>query len=308
MKKIKNLTIGSFLTVGLLISGCDTTETDNTEGQQVEGELIDSVKKEIEKPKGSTIGEFDGAIFSIPSPIQLSSIIQSSGAAYDANMMNTPDKVDKYSTMTSQALNLGIYGADLGYATLYDNNQASLKYMKCAKKLSDVLGISDAFDDETLTQIERTLGNKDSLLYLVSNTYRKADDYLQTSDRKQIGAMIIVGGWIESVFFASQLGIKQENPEIYKMVGMQKHTLTTMMDKMLVKYYNEQGVATLFDQLDDILKLYDNVNIKYEYVASEHDRDAKSTAIKSKSTVEISKETFAQITEKIAALRNQIIQ
>jgi hypothetical protein len=76
----------------------------------------------------------------------------------------------------------------------------------------------------------------------------------------------------------------------------------------LIKYYNEQGVADIFEQLDEILKLYDNVTIKYEYVAPDHERNKKMTTIKSKSSVEISKETFTAIAEKIATLRNKIIQ
>ena len=112
--------------------------------------------------------------------------------------------------LATQSLNLGIYGADLGYCALYDKQQESLGFMKSAQKLSDVLGISDAFDVETIKAIQRNLDNKDSLLYLISNSYRKADDYLQTSDRKQIGALVIVGGWIESLHFAGIWKRKQK--------------------------------------------------------------------------------------------------
>jgi len=225
-------------------------------------------------------------------------------------MLNSPAKVNDYTTLVSQSLNLGLYGADLGYATLYDNQQSALKYMKSAKKLSDLLGISDIFDSNTLDQIERSLNNKDSLLYLVSNTYRKADDYLQVSNRKHIGALIIIGGWVESMYFTTQIGLKQpDNKEIQQLVGMQKNTLITLLNKMLIKYLNEDGVIEVYEKLEILLGLYyDNVTINYEYIPSIHDRENKVTTIKSKSLVEISKEDFEKIANQIKLLRSQIVQ
>ena len=128
------------------------------------------------------VTKVDGAMFSIPSPIQLGRVIQKSGAPYNQDILNDPTASEGYIDLASQSLNLGIYGADLGYCALYDKQQESLGFMKSAQKLSDVLGISDAFDVETIKAIQRNLDNKDSLLYLISNSYRKADDYLQTSD------------------------------------------------------------------------------------------------------------------------------
>lgn len=304
MKKYSLVKIGAFMLTGALFVSCDPkngTEVDPNDG-------IDSTKIDTLTPP-PPVGTYDNAIFSIPSPIQLSSIIKNSGAAYDATLLNSPSKVNDYTTLVSQSLNLGLYGADLGYSTLYDNQQSALKYMKSAKKLSDILGISDIFDNNTLDQIERSLNNKDSLLYLVSNTYRKADDYLQVSKRKHIGALIIVGGWIESMYFTTQIGLKQpDNKEIQHLVGMQKHTLNTLLEKMLIKYLNEDGVTEVFENLEVLLNLYDNVNIKYEYVPSVHDRANKVTTIKSKSSVEISKEDFEKIANQIKVLRTQIVQ
>jgi hypothetical protein len=265
------------------------------------------VEPEIELPTGPQVGVYDGALFSIPSPIQLSNILKSSGASYDAKMLNSPSNVNKYTSVTQQALNLGIYGADLGYSTLYDNQQEALNFMRSAKKLSDVLGISDAFDNETLDLIERNLNNKDSLLYIVSNTYRKADDYLQSANRKHIGALIIVGGWIESLYFATQLGVKQKNPLITKMVGQQKHTINTLLEKMLVNYLNEDGVEELFNELEDLLEIYDEVEITYVYNESEHNKKEKVSTINSASEVKISDETFIVIAKKVEAIRKKII-
>ena len=253
------------------------------------------------------VGVYDNAIFSIPSPIQLGSIIANNGASYDNEMLNKANKADMYATTVSQALNLGIYGADLGYTTLYDHQQESLRYMKASRKLADVLGISEAFDDETIAQIERNLENKDSLLYLISNSYRKADEFLQIRDRKYIGALIIVGGWIESIYFAGTIGKMNKTGEISKLIGMQKHTLETILDKMLIKYIDEPGVEDLFMDLESIRESFEEINIEYTFNEPTHDKVTKTTEINSTTSVEITDEVFLEIGKKIALLRKKII-
>ena len=222
-------------------------------------------------------------------------------------MLNKPNKVDLYATVASQALNLGIYGADLGYTTLYDHQQESLKYMKASKKLADILGISEAFDEATISQLERNLDNKDSLLYLISNSYRKADDFLQVRERKHIGALIIVGGWIESIYFAATIGKTNKSAEIQKLIGMQKHTLETILDKMLIKYVDEPGVEDLYMDLESIRESFEEVNVEYSYVAPIHDKATKTTEIKSSSTVDIPDDVFQEISGKVELLRKKII-
>lgn len=298
LKQIKKLS--GIAGLAVLISSCGS-DVNNGGGNTPP---VDTVKTKVENPP---VGVYDNSIFSIPSPIQLSSIIADNGAPYDAQMLNESGKSDLYATTESQALNLGIYGADLGYTTLYDHQQESLNYIRASKKLADALQISDAFDDATLSQIERNLDNKDSLLYLVSNSYRKADDFLQIRDRKHIGALIIVGGWIESVYFAANIGKVSKSQEIVNLIGMQKHTLETILDKMLIKYVDQPGVEDLYMELEKVRESFEEVNIEYSYSAPSHDKENKVTEFTSTSSVDISDEVYNEISARIEQLRKKII-
>ena len=291
------------LVISVILTACSGGDTDTNPEIQPE----DTTKSETNEVNPLNVVPVGGAMFSVPSPIQLGGIIQKSGAPYNADILNNPKSYEGYVDLVSQSLNLGVYGADLGYCALYDKQQESIGYIRSAQKLSDILGISDAFDVETIQSVERNLDNKDSLLYIISNSYRKADDYLQTSDLKHIGALIIVGGWIESVHFAGILGKENKSAEVVDMIGMQKHTINTMLDKMLERYFNEPGVEEVYNDLDDIRTSFNKVNINYEYIAPETNKDKKTTTLKSKATVEMSDEVFYEIVEKINTIRTKII-
>ena len=295
--------IGALAVSSILLTACPGGDTDTDPEIQIE----DTTKLETSETNPLNVVPVGGAMFSVPSPIQLGGIIQKSGAPYNADILNNPKSYEGYVDLVSQSLNLGVYGADLGYCALYDKQQESIGYIRSAQKLSDILGISDAFDIETIQSVERNLDNKDSLLYIISNSYRKADDYLQTSDLKHIGALIIVGGWIESVHFAGILGKENKSEEVVDMIGMQKHTINTMLDKMLERHFNEPGVEEVYNDLDDIRTSFNKVNIKYEYIAPETNKDKKTTTLKSKAIVEMSDEVFNEIVEKINTIRTKII-
>ncbi len=306
MRSFKSILKGMrvIVVISVILTACTGGDADNT-NPKIQSE--DTTKSETNEVNLLNVVPVGGAMFSVPSPIQLGGIIQKSGAPYNADILNNPKSYEGYVDLVSQSLNLGVYGADLGYCALYDKQQESIGYIRSAQKLSDILGISDAFDIETIQSVERNLDNKDSLLYIISNSYRKADDYLQTSDLKHIGALIIVGGWIESLHFAGILGKENKSAEVVDMIGMQKHTINTMLDKMLERYFNEPGVEEVYNDLDDIRTSFNKVNIKYEYIAPETNKGKKTTTLKSKATVEMSDEVFNEIVEKINTIRTKII-
>ncbi|MBL7984091.1 MAG: hypothetical protein JNM91_03795, partial [Flavobacteriales bacterium] len=49
----------------------------------------------------------------IPSPMETAALLKKAGAEYDKDILNDPNNRSKYTSASKQALNLGIYGADL---------------------------------------------------------------------------------------------------------------------------------------------------------------------------------------------------
>ena len=77
-----------------------------------------------------------------------------------------------------------MFGADLGYVSLYNQTQDALGYLGSIKQLSDKLGISAAFDGPTMERIKNNITNKDSMMVLVGIAYRASDAYLKNNERR----------------------------------------------------------------------------------------------------------------------------
>jgi hypothetical protein len=287
----------AFATIFMVGCVSDVKKDESNNGEQPTAEVDSS---------GTKLMSIGGSMFSIPSPIQTAMLIEKSGADYNKGYLNDAKSVTTYATNFQKALNLGVYGADVGYVTIYDQSQDALKYMAVINKLSDELGITGAFDEQTIKRFESNFGKRDSMLNLVAVAYRNADAFLKDNDRLNVGALVLAGGWIETLYFSTQIAAKDKNQDVINRIGEQKYTLNNIV-KMLTPYYNQPEYDVLVDELIELAYDFDAIEIKYTYEKPEVDIANKTTKINSKTEVVITDEHLQAIAGKVEMIRNKIV-
>lgn len=298
---IKSLKIRNLLFLLAIISfmemGCNG---DGSNDENIEEQIIDNPDETFKVKVG-------GEIFSIPSPIQTALLIKQNGTTYQKDMLNPTGNVASYSTNFQKALNLGIYGADLGYVTLYDQTQDAMLYLNSVKKLAEELGVMNAFDAELINRFSSNMGNQDSLLVLVSVAYRESDAYLKDNEQTDISSLVIVGGWIETLHFATQTAKTKNSQDIRERIAMQKTSLESL-NKILSEYADQNEYAPLISNLKDLHSIFEGVQFKYTYKKPTLDVEKKLSTINSSTEVIISDEQINAITQKVEIIRNQIVE
>ncbi len=267
----------------------------------------DKIDKEVLDPNSSLNTNFDGKIFSIPSPVQTALLIKEINLPFNQDLLNPVKNSSNYSTEYKQALNLGIYGTDLGYSALYKQKSISLKYLSVVEKLTGELGLEGAFDKKFMSRFESNSDDQDSMMVIVSDAYRKADNFLKNSNRKSTSALILTGGWVESLHYACQLNKAKNNQKIVSRIGEQQQTLNTIIE--ILEEYNKAGSNDdLIADLNELKTSFDKVVIDYQYVAPKTDAKTKTTTLNHNITVKIDAATLEQISSKVAAIRENIIK
>ncbi|MEQ8323052.1 MAG: hypothetical protein RIC15_03130 [Vicingaceae bacterium] len=255
---------------------------------------------------GSQLIEIEGKLFSIPSPVQTAFLIREVGSNFDATMLNNSKSAANYSTNFKKGINLGIYSADLGYVTIYEQTQDAIGYLTAVKKLSNDLGIAGAFDMSLMERFEKNLGNRDSLLVLVGDAMRESDAYLKNNQRSDVGALVLAGGWIESLYFSTMVAQNSHNDDVISRIGSQKNTCNNLV-QLLMPYYSKEEYTALIDQLMELNDVFKGVEIVYTYKEPTVNADKKITKINSESDVRISDEQLKDISQKIKIIRKQLI-
>ncbi|MCC7331936.1 MAG: hypothetical protein IT232_04930 [Flavobacteriales bacterium] len=290
MKKIPLI----IMSVALAACGGSSTDTDDV---IVNNTDTSSLNQRIEKTQK--------VFYTIPSPYETALIFESSGVTYNSGILNPVDNVKKYTTKDKQALNFGVYGADLSYSNIFDQSQQSMFYMNCAKKMADELGITSAFDAETIERIERNINNKDSLMSIINDSYWIADSHLKENQQEYLSALSIAGGWIEGMYLGSA-GLKKEKPSeaIMNTIANQKYAIENLIS--LLELYNQNETKQLREKLIPIKSGFDKI-VETSSPSSVNSNE-KIAVIEGGSTLQYTPEIIFEITQNIKKLRDEIIQ
>ena len=272
------------------------------EGSKVEEEITTDSTEE----NANSLFLVSGKVFSVPSPIQTAFLLKAAGTEYKPGMLAPTSHADQQATSFEQALILGLYGADLAYVSIYNQNQDAISYIKTVKQLSNSLNINGIFDESMVSKYEKNVGNEDSLMAMVSEAFRLADGYLKENEQEDLSVMVLAGGWVETLFFATNIVDEVESQDVQNRIGEQKVTIQNLI-KLMVPFRDNQAVGGILGKLNELENIYDGIEFKYTFKEPVTDEVNKITHIKSESSVKMSAEQLAEITKKINEIRQDIL-
>ncbi len=288
------------LLVSIMFTACKN-DTKKAEKAKIDKEL--TVDDDL-------IGELNMAkqvFYALPSPIETAMLIKRAGTTFDQQILNPDINVDKYSTQRSKALNFGVYGADLSYASLFSQTQIAIKYMVVSKKLAEDLGILSFVEKDIVDRLEKNVNNRDSTLQIITDGFMTSNMHLKESGRPEIAALIIAGGWVEGLYIATQLALgSPNNNELVDRIIDQKISLITLIG-LLELYQNNNDVAQTLTDLKQIESIYNQIQVVTSVVEPVTSDNEKVTSLKAKTDVFISEQVFNNLCTKVDSIRNVIV-
>jgi len=245
----------------------------------------------------------------VPSPLEISYLLKDAGTQYNHGFLNSPDNASNYNSNFRKAINLGIYGTDLGYANIYEENQDAIKYLNSIKGLANDLSIGQYFDFGTIARLATNSKNLDSLLLITTQNFNDINTYLQENKRSNLSILILTGGWLEALHITCQ--VAQANPsnsQLIEKIGEQKITLDNIV-QLLQFYTQDPAIADLHKQIVDLKSVFDQIEIVTVYAESTMEEVNGIIVVKpnSTTTVNITAENVEAIREKVLKIRESII-
>ncbi|MBK9146862.1 MAG: hypothetical protein IPM12_03460 [Flavobacteriales bacterium] len=243
--------------------------------------------------------------YSIPSPMETAALLKKAGATYNGKILNDVKNVDKYTAASKQALNLGVYGADLSYASVFNHTQESIFYTSCARRLADKLSVTSAFNDSVMALMEQHQNDREKLLDIISETYWDMDRYLKVNDRENLSALMIAGGWVEGLYIATQVAQGNASAELKQRIAEQKLSLNDLT-ALLDTYGEDETLAGVRNDLKDLAALYADVQAGGGGVTATQENGVTVLGAEGGAAT-LSDAQLKAITEKAVAIRNSYI-
>ncbi|HEX8038603.1 MAG TPA: hypothetical protein VF490_05610 [Chryseosolibacter sp.] len=216
--------------------------------------------------------EVNDILHRIPSPLEISVLLKESGKSYNPAFLNSPDNAERYNTNYRKALNLGIYGTDLGYTNIYEHSQDGIKYLSTIKGLADELNIGQFFEMETIGRLAANSDNLDSLLLITTQNFNNINHYLQTQNRSGLSVLFLTGGWLEALHITCQVEkLNPGNTQLRETIGQQKIILESVMHLLSLYGENDKNMTALLGDMETLKKSFDQVTITSVYKPSTYE-------------------------------------
>ncbi|MDJ1502533.1 hypothetical protein [Xanthocytophaga agilis] len=273
--------------------------------------VADSIAKANALPKAPAVSKevVNEFIQSIPSPIEISVLIKEQGAKYDSKLLNPTASQGNYNTSFRQAVNLGVYSTDLGYANIYDQKQDAIKYLDAVTGMANGLNIGQFFDFSTIKRLATNSSNLDSLLLITTQNFEKINSYLQDQNRSNQSVLILTGGWVESLYLTCEVVKKNPSQQFKERVGEQKVILDQLL--LLLDFYKDDAnVQGLINDLNNLKAQFDAVKVTREYKESKMEEINGIPTIVDKSTsrIDFTEKDIDNIRNATIAVRDKIIK
>ena len=297
-----------FFVFALILLSCNRSK--NSGGDNPWAELDDFDKSDTSIQELNVAAEtMVDVIENISSPVEMAALILDLGIPYSNDYLASTDNVDQYNTAYKKAINLGVFGADLGYLNMYNKTNVVMDYISAIKDLSDGIKVGQFFDFTTLKRLVTNNTNLDSLMLISQQNFNKMDQYLRENNRSNLSTLIITGVWVEGIYLVTQVAKDNPHAKIRDAIGDQK-TIVPIILGLLNNYRKDPFFKKLSDDFTDLKNIFDEVNITIE-IGDPQPIEVDGYLIfesAEKSIINISDETLNKIIAKSEEIRNNLIK
>ncbi len=245
MKTSKTLKIISLALIsGLLFAGISscTSKRSKKEAPKVSEETI---KKEIKEYS-----------YPLPSAFEVTNMLNEIEASFIVGITHNPEKAETYFAEKSKAINLGIYTADLAYATTYNQKAEIERFIKATEKLAMELDLKAAFSEDLPEQLEANMDNKEKLVEIVTEMFQDAYSYLNKQGRTEVSYLVLAGTVFEGLYLTTHISENTfQDPKLIETILFQKSPLAEL-EKMMEEYKDSEILKGTYEDLKAVNAIY----------------------------------------------------
>ena len=240
-------TITSVIILFLVLSFTGLTSCKNERKKQKKNEVeqVKSLEKEIKKH-----------VYPLPSSAKVIKMLTELEVGYQIGITNPVENVRVYYTSAKRSINLGVYGADLSYVTLYRIEQKVIDYMDGIRTLANDLNMTKIYNAPLYDSIKTNFDNRDKLVKILTDAFNDTYQFMSENDEQAEALLIVGGAWVEGMYLTTHVSEAAYNVAgIANVLLEQKKSFELFLD--LTKPYMENPmIGDFVNNLEPIKTVY----------------------------------------------------
>ncbi len=203
--------------------------------------------------------------YGLLTPVEVCNIFERLDVRYNDTILLSAGNKDLYMSSYKAAMNLGVYGVDMGYMKIFGVNRQIVSYFNTIQTLSERLNMPDTFLSDAIRGLNADINDADSLTRLMNDAYSKIDAHLRQEGSEGTLGLMLMGGWIEAMYLATQLTYDPANPDpqVVGKLAEQKYSLISLLSFMK-NYYDDPMVVFYTKKLKYLNRWFNTFEIYYQ--------------------------------------------
>ncbi|TAL62812.1 MAG: hypothetical protein EPN88_12875 [Bacteroidetes bacterium] len=220
----------------------------------------DKKKKKVEEEQVKTIeNQIETNVYPLPTSAAVIKMLTDLEVGYIMGITNPVANTKKYFNSTTRAINLGVFGADLSYATLYNIQQEVINYLSAIRSLANELNMSKIYNEELYDKIKQNFDNRDELVKILTTAFNDTYSYLSENDEQPQALLVVGGAWVEGMYLTTNVSIAAyQVAGISKVLLDQKKSFELFLE-LTQPYANDASVSDFVKLLEPVKKVYEGL-------------------------------------------------
>ena len=214
-------------------------------------------QKKVEKEQVKEIqGQIETNVYPLPTSAEVIRMLTQLEVGYMIGISNPVENSKKYFSSSTRAINLGVFGADLSYATLYNMQQEVINYLDAIRSLANELNMAKVYNEDLYNKIKLNFDNRDELVKILTSAFNETYAYLSDNDQQPLALLVVGGAWVEGMYLTTHVSeAAYQVAGISKVLLEQKKSFETYIE-ITKPYLIDPSVGDFVKLLDPVKKVY----------------------------------------------------
>ncbi len=200
------------------------------------------------------------AVYPLPTSAEVIKMLTELEVGYMIGISNPTDNAKKYVTSKEKAINMGIYGADLSYATLYNMNQDVINYLDAIRVLANDLNMAKIYNQRLYDDIKNSFDNRNQLVEILTKAFNGTYSYLNDNDQQSQALMVVAGAWVEGMYITTHISEAVFHVEgIVKVLLEQKASFELFLE-LAKPHAEDPSVKEILEMFVPMTKIYEGID------------------------------------------------
>ena len=217
-------------------------------------------QKKVELEQVKTIeNQIEANVYPLPTSAAVIKMLTELEVGYIIGISNPVENTKKYFSSATRAINIGVYGADLSYATLYNIQQEVINYLNAIRSLANELNMSKIYSEDLYNQIKTNFDNRDELVKILTGAFNNSYSYLADNEQQPLAILVVGGAWVEGMFLTTHVSEAAYHVAWISKVLLEQKKSFELFLELAKPYTADQSVSDFVKLLDPVTKVYEGM-------------------------------------------------